>query len=153
MNGQTHFPADLTPVKMNKTVDCGRIGLELLHTWKISFSCSKSKKKKKILRSYGPYPSHLADWVIQNTLWSQYVLSAYKFACYFINPLNAELNPVRHLLVLVGAHHVVHVSKVRLNFSYHASDKGIFFFSTDTILLHLSYLWRYSVEWLAKEEL
>ena len=29
-----------------------------------------------------------------------------------VNPLNAELNPVRHLLALVGAHHIVHVSRV-----------------------------------------
>ena len=32
-----------------------------------------------------------------------------------INPLNAELNPIRHLLALVGARHIVHVSRVRAN--------------------------------------
>ena len=32
-----------------------------------------------------------------------------------INPLNAELNPIRHLLVLVGARHMVHVSRIRVN--------------------------------------
>ena len=31
-----------------------------------------------------------------------------------INPLNAELNPVRHLLAVVGAHHIVHVSRLRV---------------------------------------
>ena len=31
------------------------------------------------------------------------------------NPLNAELNPIRHLLALVGARHIVHVSRVRVN--------------------------------------
>jgi hypothetical protein len=31
-----------------------------------------------------------------------------------INPLNAELNPIRHLLALAGAHHFVHVSKIRV---------------------------------------
>jgi hypothetical protein len=30
------------------------------------------------------------------------------------NPLNAELNPIRHLLALVGARHIVHVSTVRV---------------------------------------
>ena len=30
------------------------------------------------------------------------------------NPLNAKLNPIRHLLALVGAHHIVHVSRVRV---------------------------------------
>ena len=34
---------------------------------------------------------------------------------YTINPLNAELNPIRHLLALVGARHIVHVSRIRAN--------------------------------------
>jgi hypothetical protein len=34
---------------------------------------------------------------------------------YSLNPLNAELNPVRHLLALVGAHLIVHVGRVRVN--------------------------------------
>jgi hypothetical protein len=33
-----------------------------------------------------------------------------------INTLNAELNPIRHLLALVGARHIVHVSRVRVKF-------------------------------------
>jgi hypothetical protein len=33
----------------------------------------------------------------------------------WINPLNAELNPVLHLLALVGARHIVHVSRIRVN--------------------------------------
>ena len=31
-----------------------------------------------------------------------------------LNPLNAELNPIRHLLALVGAHHILHVNRVRV---------------------------------------
>jgi len=31
-----------------------------------------------------------------------------------INPLNAELNPTCHLLALLGAHHILHVSRVRV---------------------------------------
>ena len=30
------------------------------------------------------------------------------------SPLNAELNPIRHLLALAGAHHFVHVSRLRV---------------------------------------
>ena len=30
------------------------------------------------------------------------------------NPLNAELNPICCLLVLVGAHHFLHVSRIRV---------------------------------------
>jgi len=33
----------------------------------------------------------------------------------FINPLNAELNTVCHLLTLLGAHHILHVSRIRIN--------------------------------------
>ena len=31
-----------------------------------------------------------------------------------VSPLNAELNPIRHLLALVGARHIVHVSRIRV---------------------------------------
>ena len=34
--------------------------------------------------------------------------------CYTINPLNAELNPICHLLALLGAHHILHVSRIRV---------------------------------------
>jgi len=32
-----------------------------------------------------------------------------------INPLSAELNPICHLLALLGAHHIFHVSWLRVN--------------------------------------
>ena len=31
-----------------------------------------------------------------------------------LNPLNAELNPICQLLALLGAHHILHVSKIRV---------------------------------------
>jgi hypothetical protein len=31
------------------------------------------------------------------------------------NPLNAELNPICHLLALLGAHHILHISRIRVN--------------------------------------
>ena len=34
--------------------------------------------------------------------------------CGDISRLNAELNPIRQLLALVGAHHIVHVSRARV---------------------------------------
>jgi len=30
------------------------------------------------------------------------------------NPLNAELNPICHLLAFLGAHHILHVSRIRV---------------------------------------
>jgi hypothetical protein len=38
-----------------------------------------------------------------------------KFIILYFNPLNAELNPIRHLLAFVGAHHVVDVSRIRVH--------------------------------------
>jgi len=35
-----------------------------------------------------------------------------------INPLNAELNPICHLLALLGGHHILHVSRIRVNLNY-----------------------------------
>ena len=33
----------------------------------------------------------------------------------YFNPLNANLNPICHLLALVGAHPILHVSRIRVN--------------------------------------
>ena len=33
---------------------------------------------------------------------------------FFINPLNAELNPICYLLALLEAHHFLHVSRIRV---------------------------------------
>ena len=32
-----------------------------------------------------------------------------------INPLNAELNSICYLLALLGAHHILHISRIRVN--------------------------------------
>jgi len=38
-----------------------------------------------------------------------------KYSCHFaFNPLNAELNPISHLLALLGAHIIFHVSGLRV---------------------------------------
>jgi hypothetical protein len=43
------------------------------------------------------------------------VLSGGAEFLFSINPLNTELNPICHLLVeLLGAHHVFHVSRIRV---------------------------------------
>jgi len=38
-----------------------------------------------------------------------------------LKPLNAELNPIRHLLALLGAHRILHVSRITVNSKYHDS--------------------------------
>jgi len=32
-----------------------------------------------------------------------------------INPLNEKLNPICHVLALLGAHFILHISKIRVN--------------------------------------
>ena len=34
---------------------------------------------------------------------------------HYVNPLSTELNPICHLLALAVAHHILHVSRVRVN--------------------------------------
>jgi hypothetical protein len=39
-----------------------------------------------------------------------------------INPLNAELKPICHLLALLGAHHILHISGLRVNCLHHTNS-------------------------------
>jgi len=57
------------------------------------------------IREVNPYPTN-SDEMKQ---------IAYKISPVFINTLNAELNPICHLLALLGAHHIFHVSGLRVN--------------------------------------
>ena len=42
------------------------------------------------------------------------VIGAFPNYAMELNPLNAELNPICHLLALLGAHHILHVSRKRV---------------------------------------
>ena len=50
--------------------------------------------------------------MIHLNLTVQNILLEIKYS--YINPLNAELNPFCHLLALLGAHHILHVSRIRV---------------------------------------
>jgi len=54
----------------------------------------------------------------------------------WINPLNAELNPICHLLALLGAHHILHVSRIRVKHDSLAFTSNM----QGTLLLHVQYL-------------
>jgi len=41
-----------------------------------------------------------------------------------INPLNDELNPICHLLALLGAHHILHVRRVRVKVKFNDCRSG-----------------------------
>jgi len=36
-----------------------------------------------------------------------------------VNPLNAELNSICHMLALLGAHHILHISRLRVNHTFY----------------------------------
>ena len=55
-----------------------------------------------------------------------------------INPLHAELNPIRHLLALVGARHIVHVSRIRVNYVIRPTICTFFMYFALKRLLHVS---------------
>jgi hypothetical protein len=44
-----------------------------------------------------------------------FLMSKFIFCFYPVNPLNAELNPIRHLLALLGGATIVVVSRLRVN--------------------------------------
>jgi hypothetical protein len=52
-----------------------------------------------------------------------------------LNPLNAELNPICHLLALLGAHHIVHVGRIRVNLLLAPKD------AETMILRHIRCYW------------
>ena len=63
--------------------------------------------------------------LIWRTLYCRNYVGFYLFTCtmktdysevYCFNPLNPELNPTCYLLALLGAHHFLHVSRIRVKF-------------------------------------
>ena len=63
-----------------------------------------------------------------------HTINIHPFISYFliinINPLNAELNPICHLLALLGAHHILHIGRIRVNIvplsSFSFSRRNVF---------------------------
>jgi len=47
-----------------------------------------------------------------------------------INALNAKLNPICHLLALLGAHHILHVSRVKVKLCNICESLKCVFFPT-----------------------
>jgi transposase len=41
-------------------------------------------------------------------------ISGFPDTQFYFNPLNAELNPICHLLALLGAHHILYISRIRV---------------------------------------
>ena len=84
------------------------------------------KIKKTICFALCRNASHYANFLkwllilpLHISVWRLYVEKSWIFhfmpLTVFINPLNAKLNPICHLLTLLGRHHILHVSRIRIN--------------------------------------
>ena len=57
-------------------------------------------------------------FVVAGIWWCSFCrLKHNKLITYVFNSLNAELNSICHLLALLGAHHIFHVSRISVNIS------------------------------------
>jgi hypothetical protein len=86
-----------------------KVSCSYSHTFLIDFSKGLSSLPD-ILQS--TYPNHL---VLGCPILPLSLHSIYNNLLYVLNPLNAKLNPICHLLALSGAHPVLHVSRIRVN--------------------------------------
>ena len=63
---------------------------------------------------------HLVGFIIRNLSWCTVTWTSEKnylvllYMCSLFNPLNPELNPLCYLLALLGAHHFLHVNRIRV---------------------------------------
>jgi len=78
------------------------------------------KKKKLLVRAMSVFPSDLTElldshWTyFLEICYMSYFLGGNLSRKFMFNPLNPELNPICYLLALLGAHHFLHVSRIRV---------------------------------------
>ena len=78
--------------------------------------------------------------MLTNTDFGKYLVQAFLCFhivshCFKINPLNAELNPICHLLRLLGAHRILHVSRIRVNGTSHLINSFVLVDHIDLVLV------------------
>ena len=65
--------------------------------------------------SFGCKTRGLADMIsLYNSVFERHTTKAPYSTVNLLNPLNAELKPICYLLALLGAHHFLHVSRIRV---------------------------------------
>jgi len=75
---------------------------------------------EQVVKSNDPHGGQGLVWVRDMArVWVKHRIAEVRLLCYkwlspFLNPLNVELNPICHLLALLGAHHILHVSRIRV---------------------------------------
>ena len=101
MRGSCSFSQKSLPIRWKCKYFCIEIRLFLtISKLKESLGLSVS------LVSYLMTTPYLIRCAIHINVWTLWIET--------INPLNAELNPICYLLALLGAHHFLHVSRIRV---------------------------------------
>ena len=96
--------------------ECYRIksyGSATLHSNHIGFTKPWSITTTKKIVKYFCTCVKITDFPT-NVKFLEVIHPWYVLYAWYINPLNAELNPICHLLALLGAHHILHVSRIRV---------------------------------------
>jgi hypothetical protein len=80
----------------------------------LSQKVQKAEDLLRVSRNFLPFiePEVLLSVLLVSTL--SHANPVHYFAYYFFNPLNADLNPICHLLALLGAHPILHISRIRV---------------------------------------
>jgi len=78
-----------------------------------------------------------SPWKESSLLWNP--KKSYVRNVNHLNPLNAELNPICHLLALLGAHHILHVSRIRVNYEHFCFDMALVGVMVNMHMLVFSY--------------
>jgi hypothetical protein len=74
-------------------------------------------------------------WIGKNQVFKEESKSCCKI--FGFNPLNAKLNPICLLLALLGAHHILHVSRIRVNIKREIKNKPL---NSDPNVVHTTSL-------------
>ena len=75
-------------------------------------TCSAMPQPTALPRA--PFCIYISVYAILSPKMSLLFMFPDQIFCKIINPLNAELNPICYLLALSGAHHFLHVSRIRV---------------------------------------
>jgi hypothetical protein len=73
----------------------------------------EQKKLQRIQRTLKKFEHEQFMVIMKVTKSIIMVRDMFRYQALF-NPLNAELNPICHLLALLRAHHILHVSRIRV---------------------------------------
>ena len=84
----------------------------LLELW---FACRKIKGNSWFSRSVVGLSQHKEQGGLTAGQPTGSTFGTYLAHCLQLNPLNAEVNPICHLLTLLGAHPIFHISRISVN--------------------------------------